>query len=92
MSTALLHLDRIEKSFAGTQALKPLSLELAAGEVLGLIGENGAGKSTLIKILSGVHRADAGAIHWRGRSSRVWAAAYRRQEMPSAHGSRCIQL
>ena len=66
MSSPLLQLDRVEKSFAGTRALKPLSLELAAGEVLGLIGENGAGKSTLIKILSGVHVPDAGTIHWRG--------------------------
>jgi rhamnose transport system ATP-binding protein len=66
VSSPLLQLDRVEKSFAGTRALKPLSLELAAGEVLGLIGENGAGKSTLIKILSGVHAPDAGTIQWRG--------------------------
>jgi rhamnose transport system ATP-binding protein len=39
---------------------------MEAGELVGLIGENGAGKSTLIKILSGVHQADAGEIHWNG--------------------------
>ena len=63
----LLQLRAIEKSFAGTRALQPLTLALAAGEVLGLIGENGAGKSTLIKILSGVHQPDAGTIHWQDR-------------------------
>ncbi|MBU6401254.1 MAG: sugar ABC transporter ATP-binding protein [Verrucomicrobia bacterium] len=66
MPTPLLRLEAVEKSFAGVRALKPLRLELAAGEVLGLVGENGAGKSTLIKILSGVHTPDAGRITWQG--------------------------
>jgi len=64
----LLQLRAIEKSFGGTRALHPLTLTLASGEVLGLIGENGAGKSTLIKVLSGVHAPDAGAIEWRGQT------------------------
>lgn len=70
MACSLLKIDLIEKSFAGVRALKPLSLELAAGEILGLIGENGAGKSTLIKILSGVHSPDAGRIMWQGQEAR----------------------
>jgi ABC-type sugar transport system ATPase subunit len=67
----LLQLRGIEKSFAGTRALHPLTLALEPGEVLGLIGENGAGKSTLIKILSGVHAPDAGTIQWQGREARI---------------------
>ena len=67
MAQSLLQLRAVEKSFAGTRALKPLNLSLAQGEVLGLIGENGAGKSTLSKILSGLHSPDAGTIEWQGR-------------------------
>lgn len=67
---ALLRLDGVAKSFGPIQALKPIRLELAAGEVLGLVGENGAGKSTLIKILSGVHAPDTGAITWQGKAVR----------------------
>jgi ABC-type sugar transport system ATPase subunit len=66
----LLKLEQIEKSFASVPALKPLSLDLAVGEFLGLVGENGAGKSTLIRILSGVYQPDKGQIKWLDRSVR----------------------
>ncbi len=66
----LFALDGIEKSFGGNAALKPLSLELKAGEILGLIGENGAGKSTLIKLISGVYQPDRGEFCWQGRRVR----------------------
>jgi rhamnose transport system ATP-binding protein len=66
----LFSLVGIAKSFGGNAALKPLSLELKAGEILGLIGENGAGKSTLIKLISGVYRPDAGDMRWRGQAVR----------------------
>jgi ribose transport system ATP-binding protein len=54
------------KSFGGVRALRGVSLEVRAGEVHALLGENGAGKSTLIKILSGVHSFDSGAIEIEG--------------------------
>jgi rhamnose transport system ATP-binding protein len=69
MSEPLLSLHGIQKSFGGIRALRPLDLELRAGEILGLVGENGAGKSTLIKLLSGVYRPDAGRVVWRGRTA-----------------------
>ena len=52
----------ISKRFGGVQALTDVSFSVRPGEVMALIGENGAGKSTLVKILTGVHRPDAGAI------------------------------
>ena len=52
----------IAKRFGATAALSGVDLEIDAGQVLALIGENGAGKSTLMKVLTGVHRADAGSM------------------------------
>jgi ribose transport system ATP-binding protein len=63
---SLLGFVAVQKHFGGTYALKGVSLELRAGEVLALLGENGAGKSTLIKTLAGIHKPDGGEIRFRG--------------------------
>jgi len=62
-----LFFDVIEKHFGGTYALKDVSLSVGRGEVVALLGENGAGKSTLIKVLGGIHQADAGRVLIDGR-------------------------
>ena len=56
----------VSKTFAATQALTDVSLDLRASEVHALVGENGAGKSTLVKILAGVHQPDTGLIRLDG--------------------------
>src|SRR5271165_5727872 len=61
----------IGKSFPGVRALDDVSLTLAAGEVLVLVGENGAGKSPLMKILSGALQADEGEILIDGKRVRI---------------------
>ncbi len=57
-----LFFNRVVKSFGGTHALKGVSLKVARGEIVALLGENGAGKSTLIKVLGGIHRPDQGGV------------------------------
>ncbi|MBN3855775.1 sugar ABC transporter ATP-binding protein [Paraburkholderia sp. Ac-20340] len=52
----------VSKTFGVVRALRDVSLTLRAGEVHGLVGENGAGKSTLIKVLTGFHQPDVGAL------------------------------
>ncbi|HEV8315081.1 MAG TPA: sugar ABC transporter ATP-binding protein [Burkholderiaceae bacterium] len=66
----VLELSGITKRFAGVQALRGVDLRLRAGEVHALMGQNGAGKSTLIKVLTGVHAADAGEMRLGGEAIR----------------------
>ncbi len=67
MDTAFLRMTGIGKSFPGVVALQDVSLDVAPGEVLALLGENGAGKSTLLKILSGAQQPDQGTISLEGK-------------------------
>ncbi len=57
-----LKITGITKSYPGVLALANYSMDVRAGEVIGLVGENGAGKSTLMKILGGVTAPDRGTI------------------------------
>jgi ribose transport system ATP-binding protein len=52
----------ISKTYPGVVALEAVSLDVASGEVVGLVGENGAGKSTLMKVLGGVAAPSGGSI------------------------------
>jgi ABC-type sugar transport system ATPase subunit len=63
----LLALAGIRKSFGAVDVLHGVDLNVAAGEVVGLVGDNGAGKSTLMKTITGIYRADAGSITFDGR-------------------------
>ena len=55
MTTDILEMRGITKTFPGVKALANVNLSVARGEVHAICGENGAGKSTLMKVLSGVY-------------------------------------
>ena len=55
MTTNILEMRSITKTFPGVKALSTVTLDVARGEVHAICGENGAGKSTLMKVLSGVY-------------------------------------
>jgi simple sugar transport system ATP-binding protein len=67
LDAPVLRLTGITKQFGALVANDGISLDLARGEVLALLGENGAGKSTLVSILFGHYVADAGHIQVHGR-------------------------
>lgn len=72
-----IDIARVHKLFGDTVALAGLSLQIAQGEMVGLIGPDGAGKTTLLRILCGLYFADSGLCRLGGKDSRVEARAVR---------------
>jgi ribose transport system ATP-binding protein len=68
---AVLDVRGVTKRFGGTQALRGVDMEVRRGEIHAFLGANGAGKSTLIRILCGIHEADAGSIELEGAPLRA---------------------
>ena len=64
---ALLNVEGITKGFGGLKAVDRASLRVDAGEIVSLIGPNGAGKTTVFNLITGIYRADAGAVTFDGR-------------------------
>lgn len=62
----VLRLRDVSKSFGSIEAVRGVSLEVRAGEAVGLVGDNGAGKTTLIKMISGVHQPTSGSLELDG--------------------------
>ncbi|MFJ6699474.1 ABC transporter ATP-binding protein [Streptomyces sp. NPDC091272] len=62
-----MRVDQVEKSYGPRQVLRGVSLSVAPGSVVGLLGENGAGKSTLLKIMVGRLAPDRGTVRRCGR-------------------------
>jgi ABC-type branched-subunit amino acid transport system ATPase component len=67
LSTPTIRVVDVRKSFGGIVVAENISLEMGAGEILGLIGPNGAGKTTLFNLITGIHAPDAGEIWLRER-------------------------
>jgi branched-chain amino acid transport system ATP-binding protein len=62
----MLRLTDLQLFYGPIQALKGVTLEVAAGEIVTLIGANGAGKSSTLKAISGIHGTSSGSIEFRG--------------------------
>ena len=69
--TPLVVMQDINVAFGGVHAVRDVTIDLFAGEVIGLVGGNGAGKSTLMRVLSGAHRADSGEILVDGQPASI---------------------
>ena len=67
MSRSMLEVRELSKAFGGLKAVDNASLDVKAGEIVGLIGPNGAGKTTLFAAIAGFHKPDAGRIALEGR-------------------------
>jgi simple sugar transport system ATP-binding protein len=67
MTTPILELRNVNKSFGPIDVLHDISLKVHAGEVLCLLGDNGAGKSTLIKTMAGLFRPSSGNLLMDGK-------------------------
>ncbi|MEA3013757.1 MAG: type transport system ATP-binding protein [Sphingomonadales bacterium] len=79
MMTAMLSIEGLSKTYAtGVEALKPLDLTIAKGEIFALLGPNGAGKTTMISIVCGIVTASAGRVEVAGHDiGRDYRAARR---------------
>ncbi|PRY25327.1 monosaccharide ABC transporter ATP-binding protein (CUT2 family) [Aliiruegeria haliotis] len=69
--TPLLEMRNMRKSFGGIHAVDDVSIDLHAGEVVGVLGHNGAGKSVLMKMLSGAYPRDSGQIFINGEEAHI---------------------
>ena len=67
MSKPIISAKNITKSFGQTQALRGVSLDVEAGEVLAIMGPSGSGKSTLLHSLAAITKVDSGEIDFEGR-------------------------
>src|SRR4051812_46537887 len=71
-----LSAGRVAVDIDGRRILQPTSIDVAVGELVGMIGPSGSGKSTLLRVLSGVWTPDEGGVvigeHWvQSRSTEV---------------------
>jgi branched-chain amino acid transport system ATP-binding protein len=70
--SALLELHQIHAAYGNARALFGVSLEVASGECVCLLGRNGVGKTTTLRSIMGLNAPTSGAVLWRGRPITAW--------------------
>jgi len=65
--TPLISVRNLELFFGAFHALRDVSVDFYAGELVGLVGDNGAGKTTLIRVLCGIHAPSSGEVYFDGK-------------------------
>ena len=80
----MLEVQAVESAYGRIRALKGVSLQVRAGEIVTLVGGNGAGKTTLLRCLSGVQPASAGRVLFEGEDITRWTP-HRRVAAGVAH-------
>jgi ABC-2 type transport system ATP-binding protein len=58
----MININNVSKNFGSFQALRKVSFDIEAGEIVGFVGQNGAGKTTLMRILTSYYRASSGTV------------------------------
>jgi branched-chain amino acid transport system ATP-binding protein len=91
MTSALLEVRNLAKSFGGVNAIRDLSFDVPANSVFAVIGPNGAGKSTLLNLISGVYHPDQGSLAFDGLDITT-APAHRRARRGIARTFQKIRL
>ena len=66
----MFELRHVTMNFGNVVAVQDVVLEIAHGEIVGLVGDNGAGKSTVVKIMNGFYSPGQGTIHFNGKNVR----------------------
>ncbi len=74
---AQLHLDGVTVRYDGTDVVSDVSLDLAPGPLVGLIGANGAGKTTLLRAATGLTPLASGKVYLNGKALGGWSRALR---------------
>jgi len=67
MAEPLLAVENLDLYYGDAQALAGVTLEVAQGEIVAIVGANGAGKSSLIRTIAGIESPRAGRVRFRGR-------------------------
>src|SRR5437879_9813771 len=65
---ALLEIRNVTRRFGGIVAIDEVSLDVEAGQIVGLIGPNGAGKTTLFNVVTRLYKPDSGSLEFAGKS------------------------